>query len=40
MFKIYEEAVNNPEVLKKSPQNTPLGRLDAVLAARKPILRE
>lgn len=40
MFKIYEEAINNPEVIKKSPQNTPVGRLDAVLAARKPVLRE
>ena len=40
MFKIHEEAVNNPDVLKRSPQNTPVGRLDAVLAARKPILRE
>ena len=40
MFKIYEEAQNSPDLLKKAPHNTPVGRLDAVTAARKPILKE
>ncbi|MFX1377500.1 MAG: aminomethyl-transferring glycine dehydrogenase subunit GcvPB [Promethearchaeota archaeon] len=40
MNKIYEEAKKNPEILKKAPQNMPVKRLDAVLAARKPILHD
>ena len=40
MFKIREEAENSPELLKKAPKNTSIGRLDAVTAARKPILKE
>jgi glycine dehydrogenase subunit 2 len=40
LFKIYEEARNDPELLKNAPHNTPVGRLDAVLAARKPILHD
>ena len=40
LFKIYDEAKENPEILKKAPHNTPIGRLDAVLAARTPKLRE
>jgi len=40
MFKIYEEAQNSPELLKTAPHNTSVGRLDAVNAARKPILKE
>lgn len=40
MRKIYEEANNNPELLKKAPYNTSIKRLDAVLAARKPILHD
>ncbi|MFX1328178.1 MAG: aminomethyl-transferring glycine dehydrogenase subunit GcvPB [Promethearchaeota archaeon] len=40
MNKIYEEAKENPELLKNAPHNTPVKRLDAVLAARKPILKE
>jgi glycine dehydrogenase subunit 2 len=32
--KIYQEALNNPEVLKMAPNNTPIGRLDDVEAAR------
>jgi glycine dehydrogenase subunit 2 len=37
---IYEEAKNSPEILKNAPHNTFVKRLDAVLAARKPILHD
>jgi len=37
--KILEEAMTNPEILKKAPHNTPVSRLDEVQAARKPDLR-
>jgi glycine dehydrogenase subunit 2 len=40
MNKIYEETIDNPKLLKNAPLNLPVKRLDAVLAARKPILRE
>jgi len=40
MNKIYEEAESNPDLLKNAPYNTPVKRLDAVLAARKPILHD
>jgi glycine dehydrogenase subunit 2 len=40
MEKIYYEALNNPEKLKNAPLNTPIGRLDAVNAARNPILHD
>ena len=40
MFKIYEESHSDPEMVKKAPYNTPVGRLDAVLAARKPLLHD
>ena len=40
LLKIYKEAEENPELLKKSPSNTPVGRLDAVKAARNPILKD
>ena len=40
MYKIYDESLNEPEILKKAPLNTPVGRLDAVTAARNPILKE
>lgn len=40
MLKIYEEAINNPEILKNAPHNTPVRRLDAVTAARTPILHD
>jgi len=40
MYEIYEEAHKNPEIIKKAPHNTPVGRLDAVLAARKPKLHD
>ena len=37
-LKIYEEIKNEPELLKNAPSNTPVGRLDEVLAARSPKL--
>ena len=40
MMNIYEEVRSNPELIKNSPHNTPIKRLDAVLAARKPILHD
>ena len=40
LIRIYEEATNNPELLKSAPHNTPVGRLDAVNAARNPILHD
>ena len=40
MNKIFEEANENPEILKNAPQNTSVKRLDAVLAARNPILHD
>lgn len=40
MDKIYKEAKVNPEILKTAPHNTPVRRLDAVLAARKPVLHD
>ena len=40
MYKIYDEAKNTPEILKNAPLNTPVGRLDAVTAARNPVLKE
>ena len=38
MRKIADEAKNNPELLKKAPHTTSVGRLDEVRAARQPIL--
>ncbi|MBN1622475.1 MAG: aminomethyl-transferring glycine dehydrogenase subunit GcvPB [Endomicrobiales bacterium] len=38
LFKIIEEAQNDPGLLKNAPQNTPVSRLNEVEAARKPIL--
>jgi glycine dehydrogenase subunit 2 len=40
MLKIFDEALNKPELLKTAPHNTPIGRLDAVIAARKPVLHD
>lgn len=40
MLKIVDEAINDPKLLKEAPHFTPVGRLDATLAARKPILRD
>lgn len=39
MIRIAEEARENPQVLKEAPHNTPVRRIDEVLAARKPILK-
>jgi glycine dehydrogenase subunit 2 len=40
MTTIFEEAKTNPEILKTAPHNTPVGRLNAVLAARSPCLHD
>jgi glycine dehydrogenase subunit 2 len=40
MYHIYDEALNEPEKLKNAPSNTPVRRLDAVNAARKPVLHD
>ncbi|MFW9987212.1 MAG: aminomethyl-transferring glycine dehydrogenase subunit GcvPB [Candidatus Odinarchaeota archaeon] len=40
MNKIYEESRTQPELLKKAPHKMPIKRLDAVTAARKPILHD
>ncbi|MHA2392673.1 MAG: aminomethyl-transferring glycine dehydrogenase subunit GcvPB [Promethearchaeota archaeon] len=40
MEKIYKEAEVDPEKLKNAPHNTAVRRLDAVLAARKPVLHD
>jgi glycine dehydrogenase subunit 2 len=39
MRQIAEEARTNPDIVKTAPHTTPVGRLDQVLAARKPNLR-
>ena len=36
--KIAEEAKTEPELLKSAPHNTPIGRVDDVLAAKHPIV--
>lgn len=38
MRQIADEAKNNPDVLKSAPHNTPIGRVDDVLAAKHPIV--
>ena len=38
MRKIAEEAKNEPELLKSAPHNTPIGRVDDVLAAKHPVV--
>ncbi|TFF93120.1 MAG: glycine dehydrogenase subunit 2 [Promethearchaeota archaeon] len=40
MLKIFEEAEKTPEIVKKAPHNTSIGRLDAVRAARNPRLHD
>ena len=37
MRKIAEEAKNDPELVKSAPHDTPIGRVDDVLAAKHPI---
>ena len=39
MRKIAEEARNNPDVVKSAPYNTPIGRVDDVLAAKHPVVK-
>ena len=39
MIAIAKEAVENPEVLKSAPHNTPVRRVDDVKAARTPVLK-
>lgn len=38
MHKIADEARTNPELLKTAPHNTPIKRVDDVLAAKHPVL--
>ena len=38
MRKIAEEAKNEPELLRSAPHNTPIGRVDDVLAAKHPVV--
>ncbi|MFA4831029.1 MAG: aminomethyl-transferring glycine dehydrogenase subunit GcvPB [Patescibacteria group bacterium] len=38
MIKIAAEAKNNPELLHQAPHHTPVGRVDAVRAAREPVI--
>jgi glycine dehydrogenase subunit 2 len=40
LLKIHDETRTKPDIVKSAPHNTPVRRLDAVLAARKPILKE
>lgn len=39
MIKIKQEAEKNPELILNAPQNTPVKRVDAVQAARSPVLK-
>lgn len=39
LIKIAAEAKENPELLKEAPHNTPVRRIDEVLAARSPVLK-
>lgn len=36
---LHEKALHDPDTLKKAPMKTPVGRVDEITAARKPILR-
>ena len=38
MKQILKESKENPEIVLSAPQNTPVGRIDEVLAAKEPIL--
>ena len=38
MRTIAQEAKDDPELVKTAPHNTPIGRVDDVLAAKRPIL--
>lgn len=39
MAQIDKETIENPDVVKNAPTNTPVGKLDEATAARKPNLR-
>ena len=39
MLTLHEEAHTDPQVLQSAPHKTPVGRLDELQAARKPVLR-
>jgi glycine dehydrogenase subunit 2 len=39
MLKIKQEAMEDPDLVKNAPHETPVKRVDAVLAARKPVLK-
>lgn len=39
MFKIDQESIEDPEIVKSAPHTTPVGKLDEAQAARKPNLR-
>ncbi len=39
MIRIKKEAFENPDLLLKAPQNTPVKRVDSVLAAKTPVLK-
>jgi glycine dehydrogenase subunit 2 len=38
MRKIAEEAKNDPDLVKTAPHDTPIGRVDDVLAAKHPVV--
>jgi glycine dehydrogenase subunit 2 len=38
MRKIAQEAKGNPDIVKSAPHNTPIGRVDDVLAAKHPVV--
>ena len=38
MRKIAQEAKENPDIVKSAPHNTPIGRVDDVLAAKHPVV--
>ena len=38
MHLIAKEAIDTPDLLREAPHNTPIGRVDDVLAAKHPIL--
>ena len=40
MNNIYDEAESDPEIIRSAPHNTPVRRLNAVLAARRPVLHD
>ena len=37
--RVVKEAYENPDVLKNAPHNTPVRRVDEVLASKKPVFR-